>query len=204
MNAATQCLAKAHAYAQHNSQHLEANLAKHANTLGMSIRHYSTDHGLMLECQPDADHRVRQEIQHAANTWPHEWPPLRSNNCFWAHTQRGAHLLRLAARAFLLKTTSTTRNDYEGTDQIDIEAQSHADWKKWKATLSRAETTALAIWRGGAIRTPTRRYRQAGIDTGCRWCDEPLASAHHFFTTCPHFANTRTNLQRKHRIQPTW
>ena len=53
---------------------------------------------------------------------------------------------------------SKQRFDEEGLDRIDIDASSHTTWKNWRHGISEKEMTALFIWRGDAVPTPTRRY----------------------------------------------
>ena len=79
----------------------------------------------------------------------------------------------------------------EGASDVDIAAQSHPQWKQWKKSLSTVEQTWLRIWRGGAVKTGTRRWWRPDSPlqmTQCR-CGALRGSAKHLFEECPLLAN---------------
>ena len=65
------------------------------------------------------------------------------------------------------------------------------------------EAGLLALWRAGAIHTPTRRWRDDEL-TKCPHCYAAKASARHFWAECPHFAASREALQQDFGIPPAW
>ena len=67
------------------------------------------------------------------------------------------HALRLRARLILLHQVSRNRFDSEGIENIDLQCTSRQAWSKWVKSLCPADTTALCVWKSGAIWTPTRR-----------------------------------------------
>ena len=101
-------------------------------------------------------------------------------------SEAGAHALRSAARVQAIAMVSRARFDLEGLEQADVEAGSRPAWKRFVAALPFEERTLLRIFRCGAIRTPTRRYRHAD-QTGCPFCCCPNASARHFWQDCSRF-----------------
>ena len=125
--------------------------------------------------------------------------------------------MRICARALLLSTrgdrekkNARARHDDEGVDDIDLEASSSREWTEWKKKLSTESRRLLAIWRGGAVSTPTRRAfgREAAASasplTACPWCAAEMASARHLWAECRHFNAMRAQLQREHHMQASW
>ena len=95
--------------------------------------------------------------------------------------------------------------DVEGIHNVDINASSHHKWKRWTSSLSSSKRTLLAIFRAGAVWTPTRRYSfRDPSKTVCKWCKHPRASMRHFWADCPHFAYERFSLEREYIIDPAW
>ena len=105
------------------------------------------------------------------------------------------------ARAELLQPAS--RNDVDGIEKADVEALSSPLWKQWKNSLSVEQTWELAIWRGGAVWTPTRRFSNSS-SSACPWCPELCASARHFFANCPKFEDQRNSLSAEFDIPADW
>ena len=96
----------------------------------------------------------------------------------------GALALRSAARATALSfarcSPSRERQDPEGLEDADVEITSTLTWIRWAKTLDAADRIRLRIWRGGAVRIPTRRHRG---ERGLRfylYCAYPNVSARHF------------------------
>jgi hypothetical protein len=182
---------------RHHSRHLETALHAHARTLNLRITEL-THNAIRLEPLPTADDRL---YEHIATTYRDHDGTFST-----AHTA-AAHTLRLAARLVVLASVKRSRHDSEAVDDIDVEASSSKTWSTWVRGLSDNDRTALNIWRGGAVRTPTRRYWRPDYDgplTQCPWCSAPQASARHFFVECPRFEDDRRRLQQQHNIPPTW
>ena len=112
-------------------------------------------------------------------------------------------VLRYLMRRTLLNGMPTTRQDSKGHLQIDLDAQSHGAWSKWRKNLSHQERSLLNIWRAGASWTPTRRYRDAA-SMKCPYCQHPRASTRHFWSECPAFDTERHNLNNLHSIPADW
>ena len=62
------------------------------------------------------------------------------------------HAIRQISRIRLLSTAHRSRNDVEGIEEVDIEAQSHNEWKAFVDSLNHTEQLALRILRGGAAK----------------------------------------------------
>ena len=145
---------------------------------------------------PIADPRVKAAIDKVR---PPGTPGFRADN------EAGQHTLRVIARALILKKApGRGRQDEEGIELIDIEACSSPPWKKWKKSLNCEQTRLLGIWRGGAILTPTRRFRGRDVRAHCPWCSQTKASARHFWVECPRFQAKREKLQVEYSINPDW
>ena len=88
-----------------------------------------------------------------------------------------------------------------------VEAQSAAVWKKWLAEPGADERMRLSVYRGGAIRSPTRRHWRLGADpeaSKCPFCNCPGASARHLVTACPRFGRLRQRLEAALGLDPAW
>ena len=68
------------------------------------------------------------------------------------------HTLRDIARACALATVRPDRLDSEPVHDVDLQAQSHTVWKRWKQSLSEVDQALLRIRRGGTVKTRTRRW----------------------------------------------
>ena len=119
-------------------------------------------------------------------------------------TEKGAHALRLAARYRCLQETKLTRYDSEGINDVDVDASSQPYWATWRKRLDARQMLLLAIYRGGAASTPTRRQAMPQNSTRCPFCDRPQASMRHFWAECPAFEPTRQNLMRQFAIPVGW
>ena len=103
------------------------------------------------------------------------------------------HALRVAARVLALAKVQRSRFDSEGVEQVDLEVQSSL-WKRWCRSLSPPDLTALKVWRGGAVKTHTRRwYLRDASRQGCT-CGAAEGSATHRFAECPELAPLRARL----------
>ena len=58
----------------------------------------------------------------------------------------------------LLDRFSTSRSDTDGIADVDLEAASHPHYHRWERQLSNEDKAWLAVWRGGAVKTPTLRW----------------------------------------------
>ena len=85
----------------------------------------------------------------------------RQDGLFAADADAG-HSLRVVARAVALAQVNETRADAEGIGSIDLEAQSDPAWKLWRQRLSPRDRGDLAVVRGGAVKTKTRRFWNHG------------------------------------------
>ena len=179
--------------------------------------------GLWLKPNPHADARFCTQASAAARVA--EWPADLAEEvdlagAFEADTPAGLHALRTAARANLLvqRTPARCRWDERGMNHIDVEAASHPLWTNFLKTLNFMQRTQLAVWRGGAIWTPTRRYMAPNDHRGdrrgqsqleerhppptsrkarsaamaCAYCGYKMASSLHLVAYCPKFLNVRT------------
>ena len=115
----------------------------------------------------------------------------------------GAHALRAAARVKALGLVVASRFDADGIGQADGEAGSSPVWKRFVASLTLDERTLLRIYRGGAIRTPTRRHRCVE-QRACPFCMSPNASARHYWQDCMRFNAMRAELEAEFGIQAWW
>ena len=73
--------------------------------------------------------------------------------------------------------------------------------------MSSVDRTSLRIWRGGAVRTPTRRHFRAVGDAtlcACPFCGHARASARHFWQECLRLDAMRSELELEFGIQPAW
>ena len=111
--------------------------------------------------------------------------------------------LRLCARRACLREVQTSCWDSEGVDEVDLEASSHRSWSSRRRSLAPEQQTLLAIYRVGAVSTPTRRVGM-GLSTACPACHGVDASMRHFMIHWPAFDDFRSQLQRKFNIHPGW
>lgn len=181
---------------------LSSAVAEHAAVFGMKVADpeiQNLQNGIWLTPidEQKLDPRAREAFRSCA-------VETRPGQCraFLASSPKGLHALRVVARAQILATTKRTRNDSEGIGDIDIEALSCQHWKRWKDRLPAEDKRRLAVWRAGAVKTPTRDPRARG--SGCPWCDAQFASMRHFFAECTKFDQYSKELQGDHRILATW
>ena len=195
------------------SEHLDNSVNRLALQLGFRLVAIDVAEGIVLTggrtthpqvLEPIGNARLADENMHR----PHYW--------FDLSTAAGQHVLRLAARRLLLNTIAAGRNDREGNHLIDLAVQSDSNWCKWCNSLDDLHKCLLAIWRGGAIFTPTRRHSGAqdnnyqprlgstAADLCCPYCPEQLCSARHWWTNCPRFNNSRRRLCEEHELDNAW
>lgn len=103
----------------------------------------------------------------------------------------GEHAARICARVVAIGLVSTRRHDAEGSGEIDLEAQSQKMWRTWLLGLTDEQRSQIRIWRGGAVRTPTRRWSLRGAvadpSQKCSRCSCERASARHLWAECRRF-----------------
>ena len=123
---------------------------------------------------------------------------------FQLHIQgdRALHLLRMRARRIALASVPATRLDRQGIEMIDLEAASSPRFKRFLDSLSYTEALRLAVYRCGAVRSPTQRYQ--GAASRCSFCQAPFASARHLFADCPQFNSDRFQLERAYQVPSKW
>ena len=168
----------------------------HASTLGLSV--YGVPPAFHLVLPPHDDPRLIAAFARLAAQ--HQADPLR-----YRPDWDDGHLLHVTARVRALSRIKPTRADSEEADDVDVEAQSHPAFTAWSRSLQGQEAAFLRVFRGGAIKTPTRRYWQRGAPAqlACR-CGHATASARHYFSECPLFADLRRQLGREYSIPPAW
>ena len=120
--------------------------------------------------------------------------------CFESAADDG-HSLRLVARALALHSINAGRGDAEGAQAVDLEGQSNPVWVRWKRNLRFPHSSFLRIWRGGAVKTRTRRWYGQEAYTQCS-CG--AASALHLFSQCPQLEAKRASLSRRFGIPREW
>ena len=197
----------------YSSEHLNNSINNLALLLGFRLICINADEGIVLSGGPTTHPQVLEAIGNARLAdehmdFPHYW--------FDPSTAAGQHVLRLAARRLLLNSIAAGRHDREGSHLIDLPAQSDYYWRKWCNSLDDNQKRYLAIWRGGAIRTPTRRHSgaphnnykpRAGStidDLRCPYCPEQRCSSRHWWTNCPRFHDYRQQLCAEHEPDPSW
>jgi hypothetical protein len=123
---------------------------------------------------------------------------------------------------------SKTRFDYEGMADVDVECNTSTELRRFRDGLDMPSRTAFNIWRGGAVRTPMRRwYNRAGAPPTaeeeerqrltddpqylamrercrCRACGAMWASAAHYFVDCPELDATRRALEAEYGLDAGW
>jgi hypothetical protein len=186
---------------------LEACMKAHARKLQLIV--VSLNGGLWVRPQAGADWRIGQAAREANAICRDQRPRVvaAQPTAFRADTAVGLHAVRVCARAVALSTVNAKRLDAEGVERVDIEAQSAKAWSSWVKGLTPQERKFLAIWRAGAIWTPTRRWFRPGaspLQTCCLFCGAEAASARHLWTVCAHFAAARRGLEREFQIEPRW
>ena len=86
----------------------------------------------------------------------------------------------MISRRRLLTSIPRSRHDAEACQDIDITAQSHTNWSKWRNSLNGLDQFYLRVFRAGAIRTPTRlttRTTALGAHTATtRWLPHATSS----------------------------
>lgn len=192
---------------------LEASLNVHVGSLGLEVVAYSSGHGLWVAPQASADHRTVQAARRARRAQHFMAVPMPEravdlDTAFRIDDDSGAHAARVAARVQALAATDTRRLDYEGLQNVDVEAMSCSVWREWKDSLTAEQRSLLAVWRGGAVKTPTRffegwRARAQGLQA-CRHCPCPRASARHLWAECPRLETHRRCLAREYGLPPNW
>ena len=194
--AAICCLAATQKHPVAGNVVLQSVVCHHAERLQLQVTQDSPQ-GVLLQPLPGAPAQVVRAVRTVARA------QQRPNACFAAAGGAG-HGLRVVARALALTLVRRTRADAEGCHDIDLEAQSHPRWKLWRSKLSAAARTNLDIFRGGAVKTKSRRYWNYGR-AFCRCpCGHAVASSRHLFQECPRLDADRRRLQQTYGLAPAF
>lgn len=113
-----------------------------------------------------------------------------SGDHFWTDSAAAQHALRVICRIRALSHASPSRWDYQGIDDVDVEASSSKLWKDFVKKLSGPQRTALTIYRGGATSTQTRRRD----GQACIFCNHAFPSLRHLWAECPRYRPQRIAL----------
>ena len=185
------------------SRQLSAALARHASVLCLRVVRTTPQPLWVKTTRPPASLGI--PLRDGLATFNQE-TQIDVDNC--GHGSNIRHALRTRARRMLLSRINRSRFDCEGVEDIDVDCTRHKVWCDWIKSLSPPDTTALCIWRSGAIWTPTRRYHRPRAPqpelTVCPFCGYEAASARHFWADCPGFNNARSELQSMHHIAASW
>ena len=138
-------------------------------------------------------------VQDIALTARRKWPMA-----FRADCDLGQHTCRVFARRAALLKCSSTRNDVEGVDDVDVEVLSDRQWRTWKSQLSNAERHALLHWRAGVVAAPSRQQGNPNRSTDCPNCGKDMASARHLWAECPKYNQLRAQLQQEFGLDAGW
>ena len=207
LGTAVQALKRAGRLTSSPSATLTACLQAHAEKLGLRVADFSVARGLWVRPKPSADPRARAAARAARRQDREEGRACGlPADAFRPDTAAGEHAARVCARAVVLASVRRSRHDAEGTEAIDIEAQSQPSWRRWERSLPPGQRTQLSVWRGGAVHTPTRRWygRRTADDQSCPHCGFAQASARHFWAECPRFDAEQRRLERELGISPGW
>jgi hypothetical protein len=203
LGTAMQSLKVAAGLAASASDLLQHCVKMHAEALDLDVVAFDAYRGLWVRPRDSspAQARAAGRAAHDAHEEDYGLPAA----AFRPETPAGAHAARICARAIALATVHHTRMDSEGIDAIDLEAQSHPAWRAWSRSLTPTARTALAIWRGGAVWTPTRRWsRRRPEPARCPHCQAERASARHFWADCPRFEARRVELCTEYGMPMSW
>jgi hypothetical protein len=113
--------------AQAGSRTLQAAVEKHARGIGLRVREWSQRWGLVLQVELAADQRSKKAAATAARAETPAFVEEFGTMAFRPATPAGAHAARVAARVLAAKMVLRSRNDAEGIEKVDFEAQSHKD-----------------------------------------------------------------------------
>ena len=175
---------------------LQSVACHHAARLQLQVMQDSPQ-GVLLQPLPGAPAPVARAVRLVATA------QRRQHASFAAAGDEG-HGLRIVARALALGLVRRTRADAEGCDDIDLEAQSHPQRKHWRSKLSAAARTHLDIFRGGAVKTQSRRYWNHGRACCQCSCGHAVASSRHLFQECPRLDADRRRLQQHYGLAPAF
>jgi hypothetical protein len=184
-------------------------MAAHAKNLRLVVVSHAAAEGLWVRPADGADPRIAEAAvaaaaqgQAAGVARPGAAPGQPA--AFRADSPAGLHACRIAARTVALGWVRRSRHDAEGVEDICLDAQSHAAWRKWVGALGPDDRLMLRIWRGGAVATPTRRWAFGSGQTHCPFCEHDLASARHLWAECIRLQAARVELSVECGIAPSW
>jgi hypothetical protein len=204
---ALRCLAAAELAQAWRAPVIREAVSVHASTLQLTVARFDAS-GLWLHAAPGALPGIAAAVARAA---PEAAQDAQSrgegavHGAFRPVLPAGGHAARVAARIVCLHGATRTRRDVEGLERVDVELTSSRAWKEWRGGLSLEQRTALSVWRGGAVMTPTRRWSQRDAARArCPWCPEPHCSARHLWAECPRLDARRAELAQRHGLQHGW
>ena len=127
---------------------------KAAECISLDVESFS-ERGLWLRPSPTMGAEGRRAICSAIGR-DASW---RVVGAFPVDGQAGAHWVRASARATLLqRIVGARRFDAAGADKLDLETSTSPTWRSFERSLNDRDKTRIAVLRGGAVWSPTRRY----------------------------------------------
>ena len=121
-------------------------LRSHFALLGMDVLEADRTRGIKISIRENDDSRIEKVTSQVRG---------HSKAC-WTSDPRAAHAIRAVARIRCLQFVKRTRQDSEGVEKVDVDASSHAGFKKWAKGLDQFEALCLEIFRSGAVKSKTR------------------------------------------------
>ena len=160
--------------------------------MGLRFAGHDNKLGIGLRLLPgELDPRIAEVTAHLRD----------GHDFFWSNSDAAQHAIRAVSRIRLLSTVNTNRNDAAGCHDIDVDASSQKIWKQFVASLGIVDARLLAVFRGGASSTLTRKSREI---TYCEFCRKAFPSLRHFWQECPRFQAERNRLCAKHGVTNEW
>ena len=87
---------------------------------------------------------------------------------------------------------------------MDLWVQADPVWKRWRQSLSPTQKTFLRIWRGGAVKTRSRRWCHSRHNARHLAQCECGAPARHLWAECSSLQGLRLSLQQQYSLPPAW
>ena len=144
-----------------------AAVAQHAAVLGLKVLQIDIE-GVLVKPADSGNRRLHQIARQAALVQEIPLAARRKwRSAFRADGSLGQHTCRVFAQKAALLRCSTTRNDVEGVEDVDVEVLSDSRWKTWMAQLSDTQRHALRHWRAGVVAAPSRQQGNPGRSTDC-------------------------------------
>jgi hypothetical protein len=180
------------------SEHLHHALSRHADALGLRLVGLG-DTGPTVSINAEAPQQLA-DLVIDYNGPKHKGDPFN----FDVTNKHAMHIIRIAARVQCLQWISDKRHDAEGQYEVDVDANSNTIFTNWVDGLSQRQRSVLNVYRCGACKSPTRIANYTG-HSACCYCDYGgHASMRHLVVECPHFAEARADVLRKHKTSNGW